>query len=342
MENSNLKISQLLNIIYLIIGLFILNLTTTIILYFNPINKVVDVETEKQWNLNSINDIPENNLGKNIKYGYQLITNTNKLLGPLAKNPSMRFAGNNLNCTNCHLDAGRKIGAGSFVGISNRFPQFRARENKIGKLADRINGCFERSMNGRVMDSNSKEMQAIVDYMNWLSKDVPKEIEKKYKGYVKIEIPFKKADVNKGKTLYDIKCMACHQEKGIGMKKPGGEFNGYVYPPLGGNDSYNDGAGMNRVITAAEFIKGNMPLGATYDSPQVSDEEAYNIAAYINTFARPEKKNKKADFPNIKLKPVSTPYGPWADHFPPEQHKFGPFQPIFIYYKSTYNITKSK
>ncbi|MCF7568705.1 hypothetical protein L3X37_10035 [Sabulilitoribacter arenilitoris] len=117
-------------------------------------------------------------------------------------------------------------------------------------------------------------------------------------------------------------------------------YFGFVYKLC--KTTYNDGAGMNRVITAAEFIKANMPLGATYNSPQVTDEEAYNIAAYINTYARPKKKNKKADFPNIKLKPVSTPYGPWADNFPSEQHKLGPFQPIMLYYKEKYNIIKSK
>ena len=131
-------------------------------------------------------------------------------------------------------------------------------------------------------------------------------------------------------------------ENGKGIQKQGNQFTGYINPPLGGSDSYNDGAGMNRVITAAQFIKGNMPFGATHDSPQVTDEEAYHIAAYINTFSRPEKKNKEIDFPEKKLKPVSTPYGPWADSFSAEQHKFGPFQPIILFYKKEYNITKTK
>ncbi len=60
------------------------------------------------------------------------------------------------------------------------------------------------------------------------------------------------------------------------------------------------------------------------------------IAAYINTFDRPVKSNKELDYPDIKLKPVSTPYGPWADQFTPEQHKFGPFLPIMAYYKKKY------
>lgn len=105
-----------------------------------------------------------------------------------------------------------------------------------------------------------------------------------YKGYAKIPIPTFKADQAKGQLLYEVKCMLCHMKDGSGKKKIEKKFTGYLYPPIGGMDSYNDGAGMNRVITSARFIQANMPFGATYDSPQVTDEKAYHIAAYINTF----------------------------------------------------------
>jgi thiosulfate dehydrogenase len=287
-------------------------------------------------------DLPPGELGAEIKYGYELITKTSNYIGPLAKNPAMQFSGNNLSCNNCHLNAGRKIGSGSFVGVFNRFPQFRGRENKMGTLEERINGCMERSMNGRVMPEDSEEMKAIIAYMEWLSKNVPDEIEKQYKGYVPIEIPDYKADPVRGAKLYRVHCRHCHQDEGAGMKTPGEEFTGYVYPPIGGRDTYNDGAGMNRVITAAQFIKGNMPFGATYDAPLLSDDEAYHIAAYINTFDRPTKPNRELDFPDKKLKPVSTPYGPWEDDFSAEQHKFGPFPPIIEYYRREYDLVKNK
>jgi thiosulfate dehydrogenase len=99
---------------------------------------------------------------------------------------------------------------------------------------------------------------------------------------------------------------------------------------------------MHRVITAAQFIKGNMPLGTTADEPLLSDEEAYDVAGYINSFARPLKNNPEADFPNKKLKPMSTPYGPWVDPFPAEQHKFGPFGEIAAFYQNEYGLKKSK
>jgi len=296
-----------------------------------------------QWRLKSMEtDLPPDEEGTQIKFGYLLITKTSSQIGPLAKDPDKRFAGNNLTCNNCHLNAGRRIGSGSFVGVYNRFPQFRGRENKIGTLEERINGCMERSMNGKPMSVDSDEMMAMVAYMRWLSENVPADIEKIYKGYVKIRIPAFKAIPETGKNLYQVHCQICHMEDGAGIRIPGEQFSGYLYPPLGGNDTFNDGAGMNRILTSAQFIKGNMPFGATHDSPVVTDEEAYHLAAYINTFERPSKTNRENDFPDKTLKPVSTPYGPWVDNFSAEQHKFGPFPPIIDYYKNEYNLEKTK
>jgi thiosulfate dehydrogenase len=142
--------------------------------------------------------------------------------------------------------------------------------------------------------------------------------------------------------LYEIHCIACHKIDGSGTRALGSDFKGYLYPPVGGEDSYNDGAGMNRVITAAQFLKGNMPFGATVDDPLLTDDQSYHLAAYINTFTRPTKTNREEDFPDKSRKPVSTPYGPWVDSFSPDQHKFGPFPPIIEFYKKEYNLTKSK
>jgi len=287
-------------------------------------------------------DLPNSQHGRLIKYGYYLVSESPKWMGPQVKNAEMRFAGNNLACKNCHLDVGTRAGSASWVGVTHRFPQFRGRENKIGTIEDRINGCMERSMNGKKLPEDSKQMKAIVAYMEWLSEDVPEEREKEFKGFPKLKIPAVAADPVLGQAIYVKECQVCHGDKGQGVWLSD-STKGYQYPPLWGNDSYNDGAGMNRVLTAAQFIKGNMPWGqATWDNPKLSDEEAYHVAAYINSFPRPEKANKEADFPDRKLKPVSTPYGPWADDFPPEQHKYGPFQPIIAYYKDQYNITKTK
>jgi thiosulfate dehydrogenase len=100
---------------------------------------------------------------------------------------------------------------------------------------------------------------------------------------------------------------------------------------------------MNRVLTAAAFIKNNMPyLQANWENPKLTDEEAYHVAGYINSFPRPQKSEKEKDYPDKKLKPVSTPYGPWTDNFSAEQHKYGPFPPIISFYKETFDLSKTK
>jgi thiosulfate dehydrogenase len=85
---------------------------------------------------------------------------------------------------------------------------------------------------------------------------------------------------------------------------------------------------MTRVLTAAAFVRHNMPFGTTFDAPLLSDADAYDVAAYMNSLERPARPNLDKDFPNKLQKPVDTPYGPYADSFPPDQHRYGPFEPI--------------
>jgi thiosulfate dehydrogenase len=106
--------------------------------------------------------------------------------------------------------------------------------------------------------------------------------------------------------------------------------DGYVFPPLWGPDSFNDGAGMHRVLTAARFIKARMPFG----QPGLTDEQAFDVAAYINSQPRPAMAGLEVDYPDRALKPVDSPYPPYADPFPREQHRLGPFGPIRDYYQS--------
>lgn len=288
------------------------------------------------WSPKNINrDLPNEPENDRIKYGYDLITETYKYLGPELDNPQRIYAGNNLACTNCHLESGTKAGAASFVGVFQRFPQFRGREGKTGTLEDRINGCMERSMNGKRLPDDSPEMQAMVAYMKWLSKDVPEEVQDRYQGFVSLDLPHRAADTLAGKNIYEQRCTVCHGDDGRGQRVGEvGDHKGYVYPPLWGADSYNHGAGMNRLIKAARFIKGNMPLGATADRPLLTDQEAYDVAAYVDAHTRPVKKNAEQDYPDLSLKPVDAPYGPYLDTFPAVQHRFGPFPPIISHYKN--------
>jgi thiosulfate dehydrogenase len=271
------------------------------------------------------------------RYGFELFYDTPTHLGPENKNGWEAYSGNHLACSNCHLHGGTKAYAAPLIGVVQRFPQYRGREDKMGTIEERINGCFERSMNGRMLDPTSEEMKAFVAYLNWLGRDSDgKHAEK---GFVALEIPKRAVDLKHGKQVFEKQCALCHGADGQGKR---GTDSYYQYPPLWGPDSYNNGAGMTRVLTAARFIKGNMPYGATYDNPILTDAEAYDVGGFINQQARPVKANLPADFPNKLKKPVSTPYPPYSDNFSFGQHQLGPFQPIIAYYWQTHGIKKTK
>tara|TARA_R100001369_G_scaffold28219_3_gene50688 strand:- start:15245 stop:16276 length:1032 start_codon:yes stop_codon:yes gene_type:complete len=334
------------SIVYIFSSLLALTIITFSGLYLYNTNPYLFIEkniSAEDWQPKDIEaELDFGFMDPQVKYGYQLIAETPKYMGPQAKDPSMHFAGNNLACMNCHLKAGTQAGSASWVGVTERFPQFSGRSNSKSTIEGRINGCMERSMDGKKLPVDSKEMNAIVAYMEWLGEGLPPEREKEFKGYATINLPEVAVDLEKGSSLFSKECAVCHGENGQGVKLAD-STKGYQYPPLWGQDSYNTGAGMHRVITSAEFIKGNMPFGeATWDNPKLTDEEAYHLAGYINSFDRPVKNNTQSDYPDKKLKPVSTPYGPWEDSFSATQHKYGPFPPIIKYYEDQYQITKTK
>ena len=266
---------------------------------------------------------PDSPEGKLAAEGKQLITDTYALLGPNSNHP---VNGNRLACASCHLSAGTKPFAAPFVGLTGVFPLFVGRENKVETLEERINGCFERSMNGKAMDVNSHEMRAIVTYIKHLSKGVPVGKRIEGQGFTTLKVPDRAANTTHGAQVYAQHCATCHGANGQGV--PGTADNragGYVFPPLWGSDSFNDGAGMGRILTAARYIKGNMPFGTKADAPVLTDEEAYDVAAFINSHARPGKSGKEKDYPDLARKPKDSPYPPYADAIPRIQHQFGPF-----------------
>ncbi|MEP7110601.1 MAG: c-type cytochrome, partial [Ferruginibacter sp.] len=133
------------------------------------------------------------------------------------------------------------------------------------------------------------------------------------------------ADAEKGIKVYTTRCQLCHQQNGEGVLTE--DKTEFIYPPLWGSSSFNDGAGLFRVSNIAKYVKYNMPQGTTYKNPQLSDEEAWDVAAFVTTQPRPHISVAK-DWPDISKKPVDHPFGPFADNFSEKQHKLGPFKPI--------------
>lgn len=270
-----------------------------------------------------IKDFADDDEGKMAAYGHRLITETFALIGP---ETHLSVTGNRLSCSSCHLNGGTKPYAAPYIGLSGVFPIYIGRENKIISLEERINGCLERSMNGKTIDVNSFEMRAMVTYIKHLSQDVSVGRRIEGQGFIDFKTPDRAANLKNGISVFQKHCLSCHGQDGAGLKgTKGNRQGGYIYPPLWGADSYNDGAGMARVITAAKFIKANMPLGVSHDTPLLTDEEAYDVAAYINNQKRPAKSKKESDYPDLSRKPKDCPYPPYGDEIPQIQHKFGPF-----------------
>ncbi len=230
-----------------------------------------------------ISTVPKDHYGESILRGKDYLENTFEKLP--------KFVGAKINCTSCHLASGTTQFAGPWVGVTARFPQYRARSAKVDTLPDRVNDCFERSLNGKRLPENSKEMTDIISYMTWLSKGYAIGQDVEGSGMPKLALERAPNSAN-GKKVYDLKCASCHQAQGQGVYAENGKVS---FPALWGSKSFNVGAGMARLHTAAGFVKKNMPLG---QGNSLSDDDAFDVAAYFVNQDRPDFKKKIHDWVN--------------------------------------------
>jgi thiosulfate dehydrogenase len=248
--------------------------------------------------------------------GRDLVTATYAHIGPNVADPAKRYAGNNLACRNCHLDAGTKKFGLPLWGLLDEFPRYSARRGAPIALGERVNSCLTRSMNGRAMPLDAPEMQAILAYLDFLSTGLKPGESLTGGGAGRMPELDRAADPERGRAIYARSCALCHAPDGGGVRRGlPSEALGYLVPPLWGPDSFNDGAGMNRLITAANFVHANMPDGTSYDAPRLAPEDAWDVAAFIVSQPRPHKADLERDFPDRALKPVDAPYGPYAAGF---------------------------
>ncbi|MEP7347948.1 MAG: c-type cytochrome [Gemmatimonadaceae bacterium] len=221
-------------------------------------------------------EVADTNLLAAVRRGRALLRNTRDSL------PA--FVGNNLQCVSCHAADGTQKNAMPLVGVYARFPQYRGRFGATQIIDDRINDCFTRSMNGKALDPQSRDMRDMVAYMAFLSLGYPVGAEVEGQGFPKVDpLP---GDTTRGAALFATKCIACHGKNGEGSD---------VAPPVWGPHSYNIGAGMARIRTAAGFIKELMPQNAPRT---LSAQEAYDLATYVNTRPRPDFRGKEGDWPH--------------------------------------------
>jgi thiosulfate dehydrogenase len=237
-----------------------------------------------------------------------------------------------LACASCHLKVGTEPGTLTLLQTDEHYPRFSGRAAAMTDIEDRINECMTRSMNGKPLPMDSPEMIAMASYLRSLGAqyEAMGATSKHADEPAAFQMPDRRADVTAGETVYTERCAICHGTDGGGLLATADPRQGFLFPALWGPDSFNDGAGMGRVLTASRFIKARMPLG----QPDLTDDQAFDVAAFINSKPRPAMPGLEHDYPDLTRKPIDNGYGPYADDFPQDQHKYGPFKPIADYYNS--------
>ncbi len=224
--------------------------------------------------------IPDNEFGAMVRFGRDIFIDTQAHAG--------KYVGNGLNCVNCHLDAGRLANSAPLWAAWVKYPAYRGKNKMVNIMQERFQGCFKYSMNGKAPATDSKELKALTSYAFWLAQGAPTGVDLPGRGYPGLAKPEKKPDFKRGKQVFAENCVLCHGDKGEGTRQNAG----YVFPPLWGKDSFNWGAGMHRINTAAAFIRANMPLGK---GGSLSNQQAWDVAYYVNSHERPQDPRFKGD-----------------------------------------------
>ena len=230
--------------------------------------------------------IPNDPLGQSIRRGLALFTHTTDSLP--------QYATGSLQCSSCHLDAGRRRDAAALIGVYSRFPRYMDRTGAVIPLEDRVNYCFTRSLAGNRIPTGSREMQDIVAYLAFISTGVPAGTH--VIGEAMPKMPKLSGDTARGAAIFATTCTVCHGPQGQG-KPP-------AIPALWGPASFSIGASMAREERAATFIRHFMPLS---NPGSLTDQQAYDVASYINSHPRPDSPGKEKDWPAEGV-PYDVPY----------------------------------
>lgn len=217
--------------------------------------------------------IGDDAFGTMVRLGKDVFTETRQYAGD--------YVGNALSCSNCHLNAGRLAHSAPLWAAWVSYPAYRGKNQRVNTMTERIQGCFRYSMNGTPPPADSKTLKALMSYSFWLASGAPTNRNLPGRGYPKLDKPPKPADFDRGEKVFNNNCALCHGANGQGTRVN----DNMVFPPLWGPESFNWGAGMHRINTAASFIRANMPFGK---AGSLSLQEAWDVAYYINSHERPQ------------------------------------------------------
>ncbi len=299
-------------------------------------DEAIERENEKRSNVPTFiipdtSKISNDYFGEMVRYGRELMLNTAYYIGPNGK--AGKYTGNQINCTNCHQDAGTKPYSFNLLQAHDRYPQYRAREGRVLTLTDRVNNCVQRPGNGKPLPLDSREMTAFLSYLKWINEFLPKDGKADGLKNLEIKFPDRAADPDRGAVIYAQRCSRCHMPDGGGFFDK--QQNKMLYPALWGDHAYQPGSSMHRVIKMAQWLKANMPYdSARWNNVLLTDEEALDVAAFVNHDEIHKRPNPPSfDYPRPAEKAIDYGIPPFADTFPARQHKFGPYQPIIDYWK---------
>lgn len=237
--------------------------------------------------------IPDNEFGKEVRLGQSIFNDTGRM--------AAAFVGNTLRCASCHVDAGRRANSAPLWAAYVTYPAYRSKNGHVNTLAERFQGCFRYSMNGKAPPLGDRVLVALESYAFFLAKGAPVGTALKGRGYPTPAKPALPMDFARGALVYAQKCALCHGADGQGQSSHGA----VVFPPLWGAHSFNWGAGMSSIKNAAGFIQANMPFS---QGNTLTDQQAWDVAYFVDSHERPQDpryagsiaatRNKYHDSPN--------------------------------------------
>jgi len=218
--------------------------------------------------------IPDDEFGKVVRLGRDIFEDPGKYAAP--------YVGNDLRCSSCHLDQGRRSGSAPMWAAYVSYPAWRAKNQHVNTFAERLQGCFRYSMNGRAPPLGDRVLVALESYSYWMARGAPLDPNLAGRGYTKAGKPPQSPDFGRGARVYAGSCALCHGANGAGQRANDGSP---AFPALWGANSYNWGAGMVNVGHAAAFIKSNMPFS---QGGTLTDQDAWDVALFVDSHERPQ------------------------------------------------------
>ncbi len=283
-----------------------------------------------QSSIAAIDDLPNGRLKTELLYGRSLIFETPRWIGP--EGSVLKNTKSIMSCSQCHINGGMQKAGLPLWDTHGLYPQYRARENRILTVGERINTCILMTLQGTPLPLESREIQAMTLYVRHLGAGRQILLQDQDNRLPPLKDIDRPASVANGEKVYQKYCLRCHGENGQCVFTE--NKKSFIYPPLWGEFSYRVGSSLFRNTMAARFIKANMPQDKIKTGEQLSAEEALDVAAFINDLSLHSRPSAPENlFSHLEHKPFDYPFGPYVDQFSEEQHRLGPFQPIREYYE---------